>query len=108
MEDFIKKIFDIDNSSDNYKKFFEDEKSKLVSEQKSKLDKIDENYFKILENEKTNLKVITEKLQIEQEEKLKIYKNQANSIRSNFDNKKESLLNSFSKVLLESGDFNER
>ena len=62
MESFIEKIFDIDRNAEDYQKQLEAKKQKLLLDRKEKLNAIDEEYNKVLEEEQENLKLYLSKI----------------------------------------------
>ena len=105
MESFIEKIFDIDRNAEDYQKQLEAEKQKLLLDRKEKLNAIDEEYNKVLEEEQENLKLHLSKIEHEDKYKLDEYNKKSLEIKNDFEDKKESLVKNIASSLLESGEF---
>lgn len=105
MESFIEKIFDIDRNAEDYQKQLEAKKQKLLLDRKEKLDAIDEEYNKVLEEEQENLKLHLSKIEHEDKYKLDEYNKKSLEIKNVFEDKKENLVKNIASSLLESGEF---
>lgn len=105
MESFIEKIFDIDRNAEDYQKQLEAEKQKLLLDRKEKLNAIDEEYNKVLEEEQENLNLHLSKIEHEDKYKLDEYNKKSLEIKNVFEDKKENLVKNIASSLLESGEF---
>lgn len=105
MESFIEKIFDIDRNAEDYQKQLEAEKQKLLLDRKERLNVIDEEYNKVLEEEQENLKLYLSKIEHEDKDKLEEYNKKSLEIKNVFEDKKENLVKNIASSLLESGEF---
>lgn len=105
MESFIEKIFDIDRNAEDYQKQLEAKKQKLLLDRKEKLNAIDEEYNKVLEEEQENLKLHLSKIENEDKNKLDEYNKKSLDIKNVFEDKKENLVKNIASSLLESGEF---
>lgn len=105
MESFIEKIFDIDRNAEDYQKQLEAKKQKLLLDGKEKLNAIDEEYNKVLEEEQENLKLHLSKIEHEDKYKLDEYNKKSLEIKNVFEDKKENLVKNIASSLLESGEF---
>lgn len=105
MKSFIEKIFDIDRNAEDYQKQLEAEKQKLLLDRKEKLNAIDEEYNKVLEEEQENLKLHLSKIEHEDKYKLDEYNKKSLEIKNVFEDKKENLVKNIASSLLESGEF---
>ncbi|MFP5493706.1 hypothetical protein ACLGL2_03720 [Parvimonas sp. G1641] len=105
MESFIEKIFDIDRNAEDYQKQLEAKKQKLLLDRKEKLNAIDEEYNKVLEEEQENLKLHLSKIEHEDKYKLDEYNKKSLEIKNVFEDKKENLVKNIASSLLESGEF---
>ena len=105
MESFIEKIFDIDRNAEDYQKQLEAKKQKLLLDRKEKLNAIDEEYNKVLEEEQENLKLHLSKIEHEDKYKLDEYNKKSFEIKNVFEDKKENLVKNIASSLLESGEF---
>ena len=104
MESFIEKIFDIDRNAEDYQKQLEAKKQKLLLDRKEKLNAIDEEYNKVLEEEQENLKLHLSKIEHEDKYKLDEYNKKSLEIKNVFEDKKENLVKNIASSLLESGE----
>ena len=105
MESFIKNIFDIDKGAEDYQMKLEAEKQKLLLDRKERLNVIDEEYNKVLEEEQENLKLHLSKIEHEDKYKLDEYNKKSLEIKNVFEDKKENLVKNIASSLLESGEF---
>jgi len=105
MESFIEKIFDIDRNAEDYQKQLEAKKQKLLLDRKEKLNAIDEEYNKVLEEEQENIKLHLSKIEHEDKYKLDEYNKKSLEIKNVFEDKKENLVKNIASSLLESGEF---
>ena len=105
MESFIKNIFDIDKGAEDYQQRLEVEKQKLLLDRKERLNVIDEEYNKVLEEEQENLKLYLSKIEHEDKDKLEEYNKKSLEIKNVFEDKKENLVKNIASSLLESGEF---
>jgi len=104
-ESFIKNIFDIDKGAEDYQMKLEAEKQKLLLDRKERLNVIDEEYNKVLEEEQENLKLYLSKIEHEDKDKLEEYNKKSLEIKNVFEDKKENLVKNIASSLLESGEF---
>lgn len=104
MENFIQKIFDIDENAENYQMDLEIKKQKLLNDRKEKLKCIDDEYFKVLEEEKENLSLRLESIEKEDLKKLESYNRKSIETKNIFMDKKETLVKNFANSILESGE----
>ncbi len=104
MENFIQKIFDIDENAENYQRDLEIKKQKLLNDRKEKLKCIDDEYFKVLEEEKENLSLRLESIEKEDFKKLESYNRKSIETKNIFMDKKETLVKNFANSILESGE----
>lgn len=105
MENFIKKIFDIDTMTENYQKELDFKKQNLLNDRKERLHEIDLEYLNILKNEKENFEFCVEKFQKEQKDRLIDFNKKSTEIKDFFNNKKVILVKKFANDILESGEF---
>ena len=105
MESFIKNIFDIDKGAEDYQMKLEAEKQKLLLDRKERLNVIDEEYNKVLEEEQENLKLYLSKIEHEDKDKLEEYNKKSLEVKNVFEDKKENLVKNIASSLLESGEF---
>ena len=101
----IKNIFDIDKGAEDEQMKLEAEKQKLLLDRKERLNVIDEEYNKVLEEEQENLKLYLSKIEHEDKDKLEEYNKKSLEIKNVFEDKKENLVKNIASSLLESGEF---
>lgn len=108
MDDFIKKIFEIDKDSDDLKKDFEKKKIFLLEQREKEKKEIDEKYNSFIKEQEDILKIQIKNLEIEHSEKLESFIQKSNEIKKIFDEKKDFLIDDITNCLLESGEVIER
>lgn len=101
MENFIQKIFEIDDEAEIYQKTFENEKNNLLKYKQERLQEIDNHYIKALEDEKSKIQSKLMDIQKQDVKKLDEYKNKSDEIKRNFLEKKSILSHNFAKAILE-------
>ena len=106
MENFIKNIFDIDEEAEKYQKSLEKEKLQLMQDRKSKIEELDKEYINVLADEKSNLNSRLKNIETQDTKQLDDYKKKSEKIKDIFAQKKDLLVKSFAKSLLESGELN--
>ena len=104
MEDFIQKIFEIDQEAEDYQKTFENKKNALLEDRKMQFEKLDKEYLKVLEDEKNNLNRKLSEIENKDTKELDEYKQKADKVKSVFIQKKSELIEKFAKSILEGGD----
>lgn len=104
MEDFIQRIFEIDEEAENYQKTFENKKKELLKDRKEQFEKLDKEYLKVLEDEKNNLNLRLDEIENKDTKQLDEYKQKADRVKSVFIQKKSELIDKFAKSILEGGD----
>lgn len=100
MEDFIKKIFEIDDEAEKYEQSLEDKKKQLIQDRQDKLTKIDKEYEKAIKNEKENLNSRLNEIESSDNLKLEEFRKKAEDIKRVFEQKKDVLIEKFSDSLL--------
>ena len=100
MEDFIKKIFEIDDEAEKYEQSLEDKKKQLIKDRQDKLTKIDKEYEKAIKNEKENLNSRLNEIESSDNLKLEEFRKKAEDIKRVFEQKKDVLIEKFSDSLL--------
>ncbi|KXB46559.1 hypothetical protein HMPREF3188_00634 [Tissierellia bacterium KA00581] len=108
MDDFIKKIFDIDKESDSFKKKFEEKKNSLLEERKKSIEEIDQKYHSFIKEQDDIFKLKLEKEEKENSKKLESFVQKSKEMRKIFNEKKDFLIDDIAKRLLESGELGER
>ena len=88
MEDFIKKIFEIDDEAEKYEQSLEDKKKQLIQDRQDKLTKIDKEYEEAIKNEKENLNSRLNEIESSDNLKLEEFKKKAEDIKRVFEQKK--------------------
>lgn len=107
MDNFIKKIFEIDKDSDSFKKTFEEKKKSLLEDRKKSIEKIDQEYCDFLKQQEDVFKLKIEKATEENKAKLDSFVTKSKEMRKIFDERKDFLIDDISKRLLESGELSE-
>ena len=92
MEDFIKKIFEIDDEAEKYEQSLEDKKKQLIQDRQDKLTKIDKEYEEAIKNEKENLNSRLNEIESSDNLKLEEFKKKAEDIKRVFEQKKDVLI----------------
>ena len=100
MEDFIKKIFEIDDEAEKYEQSLEDKKKQLIQDRQDKLTKIDKEYEEAIKNEKENLNSRLNEIESSDNLKLEEFRKKAEDIKRVFEQKKDVLIEKFSVSLL--------
>lgn len=100
MEDFIKKIFEIDDEAEKYEQSLEDKKKQLIQDRQDKLTKIDKEYEEAIKNEKENLNSRLNEIESSDNLKLEEFRKKAEDIKRLFEQKKDVLIEKFSDSLL--------
>lgn len=100
MEDFIKKIFEIDDEAEKYEQSLEDKKKQLIQDRQDKLSKIDKEYEEAIKNEKENLNSRLNEIESSDNLKLEEFRKKAEDIKRVFEQKKDVLIEKFSDSLL--------
>lgn len=100
MEDFIKKIFEIDDEAEKYEQSLEDKKKQLIQDRQDKLTKIDKEYEEAIKNEKENLNSRLNEIESSDNLKLEEFKKKAEDIKRVFEQKKDVLIEKFADSLL--------
>jgi hypothetical protein len=100
MEDFIKKIFEIDDEAEKYEQSLEDKKKQLIQDRQDKLTKIDKEYEEAIKNEKENLNSRLNEIESSDNLKLEEFRKKAEDIKRVFEQKKDVLIEKFSDSLL--------
>ncbi|EFM39385.1 hypothetical protein HMPREF0379_0839 [[Eubacterium] yurii subsp. margaretiae ATCC 43715] len=100
MEDFIKKIFEIDDEAEKYEQSLEEKKKQLIQDRQDKLNKIDKDYEDAIKAEKENLNRRLSEIESSDNLKLDDFRKKAEDIRRMFEQKKEMLIEEFADSLL--------
>lgn len=100
MEDFIKKIFEIDDEAEKYEQSLEDKKKQLIKDRQDKLSKIDKEYEEAIKNEKENLNSRLNEIESSDNLKLVEFRKKAEDIKRVFEQKKDVLIEKFADSLL--------
>ncbi|EJP22427.1 hypothetical protein HMPREF1142_1278 [Peptostreptococcaceae bacterium AS15] len=100
MEDFIKKIFEIDDEAEKYEQSLEEKKKQLIQDRQYKLNKIDKDYEDAIKAEKENLNRRLSEIESSDNLKLDDFRKKAEDIRKMFEQKKEMLIEEFANSLL--------
>jgi len=100
MEDFIKRIFEIDDEAEKYEQSLEDKKKQLIQDRQDKLTKIDKEYEEAIKNEKENLNSRLNEIESSDNLKLEEFRKKAEDIKRVFEQKKDVLIEKFSDSLL--------
>ena len=100
MEDFIKKIFEIDDEAEKYEQSLEEKKKQLIQDRQDKLNKIDKDYEDAIKTEKENLNHRLSEIESSDSLKLDDFRKKAEDIRKLFEQKKEMLIEEFADSLL--------
>jgi len=100
MEDFIKKIFEIDDEAEKYEQSLEEKKKQLIQDRQDKLNKIDKDYEDAIKAEKENLNRRLSEIESSDNLKLDDFRKKAEDIRKMFEQKKEMLIEEFANSLL--------
>lgn len=100
MEDFIKKIFEIDDEAEKYEQSLEEKKKQLIQDRQDKLNKIDKDYEDSIKAEKENLNRRLSEIESSDNLKLDDFRKKAEDIRKMFEQKKEMLIEEFANSLL--------
>lgn len=100
MEDFIKKIFEIDDEAEKYEQSLEDKKKQLIKDRQDKLSKIDKEYEEAIKNEKENLNSRLNEIESSDNLKLEEFRKKAEDIKRVFEQKKDVLIEKFADSLL--------
>lgn len=108
MDDFIKKIFEIDKDSDDLKKVFEQEKRTLLEKRDKELKEIDEKYNSFIKEQEDILTLEIKNVERENVEKLDSFVQKSEEIKKTFKEKKDFLIDDITNCLLESGEVIER
>ena len=100
MEDFIKKIFEIDDEAEKYEQSLEDKKKQLIQDRQDKLTKIDKEYEEAIKNEKENLNSRLNEIESSDNLKLEEFRKKAEDIKRVFEQKKNVLIEDIADSLL--------
>ena len=100
MEDFIKKIFEIDDEAEKYEQSLEEKKKQLIQDRQDKLNKIDKDYEDAIKAEKENLNRRLSEIESSDNLKLDDFRKKAEDKRRMFEQKKEMLIEEFANSLL--------
>lgn len=100
MEDFIKKIFEIDDEAEKYEQSLEEKKKQLIQDRQDKLNKIDKDYEDAIKTEKDNLNRRLSEIESSDSLKLDDFRKKAEDIRKMFEQKKEMLIEDIADSLL--------
>lgn len=100
MEDFIKRIFEIDDEAEKYEQSLEDKKKQLIQDRQDKLTKIDKEYEEAIKNEKENLNSRLNEIESSDNLKLVEFRKKAEDIKRVFEQKKDVLIEKFADSLL--------
>lgn len=100
MEDFIKKIFEIDDEAEKYEQSFEEKKRQLIQDRQDKLNKIDKDYEDTIKAEKENLNRRLSEIESSDNKKLEGFRKKSEDIKKMFEQKKDILIEEFADSLL--------
>ena len=100
MENFIKKIFDIDDEAEELKKVLEEKKQNLSKKFDEEIENIDTHYRRVVEEEKNNLSSRLKEIEAQEKLRLDDYEKKAEKLKLIFLQKKDELLEKISGNLL--------
>ena len=100
MEDFIKKIFEIDDEAEKYEQSLEQKKKQQIQDRQEKLNKIDKDYEEAIKIEKENLNHRLSEIESSDNQKLENFRQKAEVIKRMFEQKKNVLIEDIADSLL--------
>lgn len=100
MEDFIKKIFEIDDEAEKYEQSLEQKKKQLIQDRQDQLNKIDKDFEEAIKIEKENLSHRLSEIESSDNQKLEDFRKKAEDIKRMFEQKKNVLIEEIAESLL--------